>query len=331
MSRIISISYVVFQGQLNKGIVYLYWHVGKRISIETLKGNRAEYGKKIIATVSQQLTEQYGQGFSYSALTRMVNFSNCFPDQNIIATLSQTLSWSHFQELLSLKNSLQREFYAEICRIERWNVRTLRNKINGMLYERTVLSKKPDKVIKNELKELREEDKLSPEIVFRDPCFLDFLELKNHYIEKDIEDAILRELELFLLEIGNGFAFLSRQKRIQLDNDDYYIDLLFYHRGLNRLIAIDLKLGDFKAEYKGQMELYLRWLNKYERQPNEKEPLGIILCAGKKQELIELLELNQSGIHVAEYLTELPDRKLLKEKLHKVIEQNRLEEKNIKK
>jgi len=196
-------------------------------------------------------------------------------------------------------------------------------KIDGMLYERTVISKQPDEVIKYELEELKEADKLSPNLVFRDPYFLDFLGLKDRYLEKDLEDAILRELENFLLELGSGFAFLARQRRIQLDNDDYYIDLLFYHRRLNRLIAIDLKLGDFKAEYKGQMELYLRWLSKYEKQAGENEPLGLILCAGKKQELVELLELDQSGIHVAEYLTELPPRKLLEDKLHQAIENAR--------
>ena len=188
-----------------------------------------------------------------------------------------------------------------------------------MLYERTAISKQPDEVIKYELKELKEADLLSPNLVFRDPYFLDFLGLKDRYLEKDLEDAILRELEHFLLELGSGFAFLARQRRIQLDNDDYYIDLLFYHRRLNRLIAIDLKLGEFKAEYKGQMELYLRWLNKYERQAGENEPLGLILCAGKKQELVELLELDQSGIHVAEYLTELPPRQLLEDRLHQAI------------
>ncbi len=305
---------------VNFSLTFLYWRVGLRINEEILKGNRAEYGKQILATVSQQLTNYYGKGFSYSALTRMVSFSTVFPDQKIIATLSQTLSWSHFRELLSLDKPLQREFYAEMCRVEGWSVRTLRKKIGGMLYERSALSKKPDEVIAHELKQLKEEDKLSPNLVFRDPYILDFLGLQDRYLEKDLEDAILRELEQFLLELGSGFAFIARQKRIQLDNDDYYIDLLFYHRGLNRLIAIDLKLGDFKAEYKGQMELYLRWLSKHERQPKENEPLGIILCAGKKQEMVELLELGQSGIHVAEYLTELPPRKLLEEKLHNAIE-----------
>jgi predicted nuclease of restriction endonuclease-like (RecB) superfamily len=306
---------------VNAGLTLLNWRIGKRINEDILKNKRAGYGDEIVSTLSRQLVEGNGSGFSVKSLRRMIQFAKIFPDEKIVATLSRQLSWSHFKELLPLENPLQKEFYAEMCRIEGWSVRTLRKKIDGMLYERTALSKKPDELIQHELRQLREKDKLSPSLVFRDPCFLDFLGLKDRYLEKDIEDAILRELELFLLELGSGFAFMARQKRIQLDNDDYYIDLLFYHRGLNRLIAIDLKLGDFKAEYKGQMELYLRWLSKHERRDSENEPLGIILCAGKKQELVELLELDQSGIHVAEYLTELPPRKLMEEKLHSAIEQ----------
>ena len=207
-----------------------------------------------------------------------------------------------------------------MCRVERWSVRTLRAKIQGMLFERTAISKKPEELAKAEIDALRTEDQLSPDLIFRDPYVLDFLGLKDRYLEKDLEDAILRELETFLLELGSGFAFLARQKRIQIDSDDFYIDLLFYHRALKRLIAIDLKLGDFKAKDKGQMELYLRWLAKHEQQPGEDAPLGIILCAGKKQEQIELLELNQSGIHVAEYLTALPSPALLQQKLQAAIE-----------
>ena len=192
-----------------------------------------------------------------------------------------------------------------------------------MLFERTAISKQPEDVARAELAALRSEDQLTPALVFRDPYILDFLGLRDRYMEKDLEDSILREIESFLLELGDGFAFLARQKRLQIDSDDFYLDLLFYHRRLKRLIAIDLKLGDFKAEYKGQMELYLRWLAKHEQQPGEESPLGIILCAGKKEEQIELLELGQSGIHVAEYLTALPPRELLQQKLHAAIEISR--------
>ncbi|MGJ8656081.1 MAG: PDDEXK nuclease domain-containing protein [Akkermansiaceae bacterium] len=305
---------------VNTGITLLYWRIGKRIQTEVLNNERAEYGKEIVSTLSAQLSKEFGKGFNYSSLTRMMSFAENFSESSIVATLSQQLAWSHFKEIIPFKDPLQRDFYAEMCRLEKWSVRTLRTKISSMLYERTAISKKPEELAKEELTALREEDKLTPDLIFRDPYILDFIGLKDRYLEKDLEDAILRELETFLLELGTGFAFLGRQTRIQIDSDDFYIDLLFYHRGLKRLIAIDLKLGDFKAEYKGQMELYLRYLAKHEQQPDEQSPLGIILCAGKKQEQIELLELDQSGIHVAEYLTALPPRELLQQKLHTAIE-----------
>ncbi|MEI6567688.1 MAG: PDDEXK nuclease domain-containing protein [Verrucomicrobiota bacterium] len=308
---------------VNAGMTLLFWRVGKRIQIEILGNQRAEYGKEILATLSQELSREYGSGFSYSALTRMVRFVETFPDSEIVATLSQQLGWSHFREIISLKTDLQRDFYAEMCRLENWSVRTLRAKIDSMLFERTAISKKPKEVARAELDSLREKDTLTPDLIFRDPYILNFLGLKDRYLEKDLEDSILREMEAFLLELGDGFAFLARQKRIQIGSDDFHLDLLFFHRRLKRLIAIDLKLGDFKAEFKGQMELYLRWLAKNEQQPGEKPPLGIILCAGKKQEQIELLEVGKSGIHVAEYLTALPPRNLLQEKLHAAIEISR--------
>jgi len=309
---------------VNAALTMLYWRIGKRINEEILKGGRAEYGKEILATVSQELARDYGKGFSYSGLTRMLKFSDIFPDREIVATLSQTLSWSHFCELLPLERPLQREFYAEMCRIERWSVRNLRQKIGSMLYERTALSKKPEELGRIELDALREEDKLTPDLVFRDPYFLDFLGLKGAFQEKDLEAAIVREMETFILELGVGFTFVARQKRITVDDDDFYLDLLFYHRDLRRLVAIELKLDKFRPEYKGQMELYLRWLDKYERKQGEESPLGMILCAGKKQEQIELLELGGAGIHVAEYLVELPPRKLLAEKLHRAVELSRV-------
>ncbi len=308
---------------VNAGMTSLYWRIGKRIQSEILQGQRADYGKEIVATLSRQLVSKFGTGFSEKTLRRMMQFAEVFPDREIVATLSRQLSWSHFSELLPLKEPLQREFYAEMCRVERWSVRTLRDKIGSMLYERTAISRKPEEVARAELAQLRKDDQLTPVLVFKDPYVLDFLGLNDRYLERDLEDAILREIETFLLELGDGFAFLGRQKRIQIDSDDFYLDLLFYHRRLRRLIAIDLKLSDFKAEYKGQMELYLRWLAKHEQQPGEKSPLGLILCAGKKEEQIELLELGQSGIHVAEYLTVLPPRALLQEKLHAAIETSR--------
>jgi len=259
----------------------LHWQIGSRIRQDILKEKRADYGEEIISTLSIQLVKEFGNGFSRPNLFRMVRFAEVFPEGKIVSTLSRQLSWSHFVEIIPLKDDLQRDFYAEMCRMERWSVRTLRKKIDGMLYERTAISKKPEKLIEKELAALREEDRLTPDLVFRDPYFLEFLGLKDTFSEKDLETAILREMESFILELGVGFSFVARQKRITVDNEDYYLDLLFFHRKLKRLIAIELKLGKFKAAHKGQMELYLRWLEKYEKEPDEETPLGLILCAGK--------------------------------------------------
>ena len=297
----------------------LHWQIGSRIRQDTLKEKRAEYGKEIVATLPQELIVEYGKGFSRRNLFNMIRFAEVFPEQEIVSTVSRQLSWSHFVEIIPLEDDLQRDFYAEMCRIERWSVRTLRQKITGMLYERTALSKKPEELAKKELATLREEDRLTPDLVFRDPYFLDFLGLKDTYSEKDLEAAILRELESFILEIGVGFTFVARQKRITVDHVDYYLDMLFFHRKLRRLVAIELKLDKFKAEHKGQMELYLRWLEKYEKQAGEESPIGLILCADKSDEHVELLQLSKSGIRVAAYLTELPPRELLRQKLHEAI------------
>lgn len=304
---------------VNSGLVMLYWSVGERIRREILGNQRAGYGEQILQTLSAELVPEYGRGFGVRSLWRMLRFAEVFPDPQIVSTLSSQLSWSHFIEIIPLEDDLQRDFYAEMCRIEQWSVRVLRQKIDGMLSERTAISRKPEEVIQKELEVLREEDRLTPDLVFRDPYFLGFLGLKDLYAEKDLEAAILREMESFILELGVGFSFVARQKRITVDHEDYHLDLLFYHRRLCRLVAIDLKMGRFQAADKGQMELYLRWLDKHERQPNEGEPLGLILCAGKSSEHVELMRLEQSGIRVAEYMTELPDRKMLERKLHEAI------------
>ena len=320
-------SYVAYT--VNTTLTLLYWKIGKRINQEVLNNKRAGYGKQIIFTLSQQLTEKYGNSFSEKNIRRMIQFAVVFPDEQIVASAMRQLSWTHFTLLLPLKDALQREFYAEMCRIEKWSVKTLREKIDAMLYERTAISKKPEKLLKAEIKKLREEDKLTPDLVFRDPYFLDFLGLKDTYSEKNLEDAILHELERFILELGQGFSFVERQKRMIIDGEDFTLDLLFYHRKLKRLIAIDLKLGKFKAAYKGQMELYLRWLEKNEMQQDESTPLGLILCAEGNTEQIELLQLHKAGIKVAEYMTELPSKKLLQQKLHKAVElsKKRMEQK----
>lgn len=290
---------------VNSAMSMLYWRIGWRINNEILKGERAEYGKEIIATLSKHLVMDYGGGFAEKNLRRMIQFAQVFPDEQIVVSLIRHLSWTHFLALIPLEKPLQRDFYAEMCRIERWSVRTLRQKIGSMLYERTALSRRPEELAKAELQALREEDLISPDLIFRDPYFLDFLGLKGAFLEKDLEAAILRDIEGFIMELGLGFTFVARQKRIIVDGEDFYIDLLFFHRDLRRLVAIELKLDKFRPEHKGQMELYLRWLDRYERKAGEESPLGIIMCAGRNEEQVELLALDQSGIHSMVETTQL--------------------------
>ena len=304
---------------VDSGLVLLYWSIGHRILKDILKDKRAEYGEKIFYALSRKLTAEFGRGYGQRNLARMVQFAEVFPDPKILTSLMTKLGWTHFLHIIRLDDPLKRDFYAEMCRIEKWNTRTLHQKIQSMLYERTALSKKPDKLIAKELKKLRDEDKLTPDLVFRDPYVLDFLGLKDTYAEKDLEAAILREIEGFILELGVGFAFVNRQKRMQIDGRDYYLDLLFYHRKLKRLVAIDLKIGDFEAADKGQMELYLNWLKRHESEPDEAAPMGMILCAGKSAEHVELLEVEKSGIHVASYWTETLPKDLLRKKLHQAV------------
>ena len=256
------------------------------------------------------------QPMDYKAFCKV---ADTFEEEKTVQTLSAQLSWSHFIEIIYLKDPLQRQFYAEMARVERWSVRTLRQKVQGMLYERTAISRKPEELARQELEALQEEDRMTPDLVFRDPYLLDFLGLEDTYSERDLEAAILRELERFLLELGTDFSFIARQKRMTIGERDFYLDLLFYHRSLRRLVAIELKLGSFDAAYKGQMELYLRWLDRYERRPGEEPPIGLILCGEKNREQIELLQLDRGEIRVAEYLVELPPREMLEAKLHEAI------------
>jgi len=298
---------------VNAEITLLYWKVGKRINEEILKKNRAEYGKQIIISLALQLTNEYGKGWSEKQLMHCIRTAETFQDEQILSAVRREFSWTHIKSLIYINDPIKREFYIEICRLEKWSSRQLQERIQSMLYERTAISKKPEETILNDLKQLKNERTLSPDLIFRDPYFLDFLGLSDIYSEKDMETSIIVEMQRFIIEMGSDFAFMSRQKRISIDNR-------VYHRRLKCLIAIDLKIGEFEAGFKGQMELYLRYLEKHEQIEGENSPIGLILCTGKNEEHIELLQLNKSNIHVADYLTALPSRKLLQEKLHKAVE-----------
>lgn len=305
----------------NYALTMMYWHIGERINRDVLENERAEYGKQIVSQVATQLQHEYGKnGFEPRNIRRMMQFAQQFPEFRIVSRVATKLSWSHFIEVLSLKDELQREFYITLAASERWGRDKLRKEIDGMLYERTAISTKPDELIKQELTQLRDDNVMSPDLVFKSPYFLEFTGLKGMYSEKTLEDCLVAHLEQFIIELGNGFSFVARQKRMIIDGEDFYLDLLFYHRRLHRLIAIDLKKGRFKAEYKGQMELYLRWLEAHEVEPGEESPLGLLLCTEGGDEQIELLQLDKAGIKVAKYMTELPPREVLQRQIQKSLE-----------
>ena len=319
ISQLIEESKYYVAREFNSTLILLNWMIGSRINKAILSNSRADYGEQIINSLAEQLSLKYGKGYSRPNLFRIVRFARLYPDKQIVSTLSRQLSWSHLMLFCSLEDDLKRDFYTHMSRIERWSVRTLKGKIDSMLFERTALSRKPEGVIQQQLQDLKKDDILSPDFVFHDPCFLHFVGLKDTYSESDLESAILNKLTEFIQELGTNFCFVARQKRMSTTSKDRYLDLLFFHRRLRRLIAIELKMADFEPAHKGQMEWYLRWLDKNERQPGEEKPLGIILCANKDQEDVEYLELDASGIHVAQYLTELPPKALLEEKLRQAI------------
>ena len=305
---------------INSEITALYWHVGNRINSEILQNERAEYGKQIVQSLSAQLEQEYGKGWGEKQLRQCMQFALVYPDKEIVYALRRQLSWTHLRTVIYMEDALKRAFYIEMCKLENWSSRQLKERIQSMLYERTAISKKPELTIQNDLELLQNEQKLSADLVFRDPYVLDFLGLSDAYSEKDLETSIIAELQRFIIELGSDFAFMARQKRITIDNREYYIDLLFYHRRLKCLIAIDLKIGEFEAAHKGQMELYLRHLEKHGQVEGENTPIGLILCTGKNEEHVELMQLHKSNIHVADYLTLLPSQKVLKQKLHQAIE-----------
>lgn len=302
---------------VNSELTLLYWTIGQRLSQQVLQGDRAAYGAKAVEQIAARLVAEFGRGFELKNLRRMINFAQLFPDPPIVATLSRQLGWSHVKEILPLKDDKQRLYYARTAGAERWSVRELRKRIEGKTYERCAIAAlRSGQAEEALIADASEADALSPALVFKDPYFLEFLGLPPGYNENDLETAILHELERFILELGSGFAFVERQKRMIIDGEDFHLDLLFFHRRLRRLVAVELKLGRFKAAHKGQMELYLRWLDKHERQPGEEAPIGLILCAEASREQVELLEMHNDGIMVAEYWTDLPPKAELEKRLH---------------
>jgi len=311
--------------KVNQEMTLLYWNVGKRVYEDILKADRAGYGEQIISILAEQLSAEYGKGFSTRNLTYMIEFYKNFQDAHILQTLSAKLTWSHFLSLSSVKEQEAREFYAYMAVEDNWSVRQLRFHIHRMLFERTNATSSQGRLVKS-LVELKTTQSLSPDLVLKNPYILDFLQLPEDHSESELENAILQEIQQFILELGTGFSFIERQKRITIDEEHYYLDLLFFNRKLKRLVAIELKSGKFKPQYKGQMELYLGWLKKFEMMPEENSPIGIILCTEKSDHQVELLDMEHGPIHVAEYWTEIPPVEVFERKIREIV--IRAQEKN---
>jgi len=304
VSELIEQGRKVAASQANTALTLTYWQIGRLVGLAILGDGRANYGEQTVATLGRQLRQRYGPGYEQKQLRRMIQFAKVFPEEEIVATLSRQLSWSHFRELLPLKSEDARQFYARQVLEQHLSVRELSGVISRKAFERREIADSrinPGSAV--------------PMDTFKDPFLLDFLGLRGAYQETDLEEAILRELEKFLLEFGRGFTFVERQKRMSLDNDDFYLDLLFFSRPLRRLVAVELKLGEFKPAYEGQMRLYLKWLERYDRMPGEEVPIGLILCTKASREQVELMGLDNEGIVVAEYWTDLLPKKDLEERL----------------
>jgi predicted nuclease of restriction endonuclease-like (RecB) superfamily len=298
------------QASVNSEITLMYWEVGQFINSVLLNYKRAEYGKKILPTLSAKLMEAYGNSFTERNLYRMMLFAERFAEIEILPTLSAKLSWSHFLEILPLKSAEAQLYYANFAAEKCLSVKELRRQISRKAYERREIAGV----------ELPEQF-TTPFNVFRDPYLLDMFGLKDNFDEADLEKAVLTDIQAFILEFGHGFAFVDKQKRMIIDGEDVILDLLFYNRILKRLVVVDFKIGKFKAAYKGQMELYLGWLDKYERQPGEEAPIGIILCASANKEKIELLKMDNSGVAVAEYWTQLPPKAIFESRIKEILEE----------
>lgn len=289
---------------VNQELTMLHWQVGTRIRSEILNHERAEYGERVIARLAERLTNEYGRGWSKRKLFKLVAFAQSFPSLEIVQTLSAQLTWSHFDTLLGLQDEDERRFYTKLSARYHWTVRQLREQIRSQLHLRIASGEPSDDEIVQRLDVLPTGHQATVESTFKDPYVLDFLDLPTGHTESQLEAAVLTEIQRFLAEIGGDFCFIARQKKMRVGRSTYALDLLFFHRGIQRLVAIDLKFGPFLPEHKGQMELYLRWLDREMRLPHEEKPVGLVLCTGSDAALVELLNLNSDDIHVSTYITQ---------------------------
>lgn len=276
---------------MNAKLHQLYWKIGRCISNELLQGQRAGYDKHVMAALASQLTADFGKGWSEQQHRHYICLAEVFSQESIFFTLWRELTSSYLKALMYIDDLLKRDFYLEIYRVEHWSMRQLQERINSLLFERTVNSRKIQETIRQDIYLLRAQGKLAPDLTYRHSYIHNFLGLSDNYSEPDFESAILAQMQRFINVLGSYFTFFTHQKRIIISSYDCFIDLLFYHRRQRRLVAIDLKLGEIEGAHRGQMEIYQRYLEKHEKMKEDTNPISLILCRGKSIEHLELLQL----------------------------------------
>jgi predicted nuclease of restriction endonuclease-like (RecB) superfamily len=287
---------------VNSELVMLYWSVGKRVREDVLGGERAAYGEEVVRRLAARLVESYGRGWSRRNIERMIHFAEWLPDREKCAPLARKLTWTNITELLTISDQRKRDFYLAFCAHERWSKRTLRAKVAGKLYERTIAARGSADGLETDLATLSTAGTVEPTLAFRDPYVLDFLGLAPEHSEAALERAILDEMQRFLLELGVGFAFVERQKRMTVDGRDYRLDLLLYHITMRCYVALELKTRPLEPGDYGQMTLYLRWLDRHQRHAGDSVPIGLILCTEKGPEQVALLGLDSGEVRAAQYV-----------------------------
>jgi len=297
---------------VNSAMVQAYWEIGEQIYIACGENERAEYGKGLLKYLSEKLTAEFGKGFTVANLRNMRQFYMMYPKRY---TLCSELSWSHYRILMRISDDKRRAWYTEECAKSGWSVRQLERQINTMFYERLLSSKEKDTVAA-EIQTT--EPKPEYEKIIRDPYVLEFLDLPEnpHFYEKDLEQAIIDHLQKFLLELGRGFSFVARQKKISFDGRHFYIDLVFYNYILKCFVLIDLKLGDLTHQDLGQMQMYVNYYTRELMNEGDNPPIGIVLCADKSDAIVKYtLSENDTQIFASKYMTYIPSEEEFKREL----------------
>lgn len=310
--------------EINKSIIYVYWNIGRIIvKHENENNNRLEYGKEVLKGLSTELTKYLGKGYSVSNLKYMRTFFKAYPNYN---ELNEKLSWSHYCELMIIKDKAKRNFYEKECINSNWSVRELQRQLDTSLFERLLLS--DGKNNKKKVLELSKEGQIlnKPSDIIKEPYVFEFLGIKEPkpLLEKDLEYKLIRHIEDFLLELGKGFMFVGSQQRITLNNTDYYVDMVFYNKFLKSYVLIDLKMNKLKAENLGQMNMYLNYYEKVVNSEDDGKPIGIILCAEKDKVALEYaLGGLSNNIFASTYTFYIPSKEQLINEVEKVLKENK--------